>query len=240
MAWVCQSCVQHSRLLGIVRPPKSKAAIHKAYRSAAKLWHPDRFEGNPKKRGEAEERFKRIHAAYQALCEHFESPAKEPREAEFVTPIRPIPRPSSSRGGAPGCFTGPDFPEYVKEAIREAHLDSTETPVGFVDLPGASARDARFILLGNHRMYVRDGKGILSVIWYSDLGAVELIDPRGGKKPGALQWLAESLTGETNRYSLKIGRSNGSLFREFTDGPDDRVKKVIYNFLRQMKSKSQL
>ena len=71
-----ESAFEHSRILGIAQPPTSKAAIHKAYRAAAKLWHPDRFEGNLKKRLEAEERFKRIHAAYQALCEHFENPAR--------------------------------------------------------------------------------------------------------------------------------------------------------------------
>ena len=50
------------------------------------------------KRLEAEERFKRINAAYLALCEHFENPTKRPREAEFVTPIRKEAPPTISFG----------------------------------------------------------------------------------------------------------------------------------------------
>jgi hypothetical protein len=77
------------------------------------------------------------------------------------------------------------------------------------------------------------------VVWYSDLGDVELIDLQAGKTPGAWQRIAESIGGKAPRYSLRILRLNGTLFRELTDRPDDRAKKVVYNFLRQMKSNSQ-
>jgi hypothetical protein len=239
MACVCKSCVEHSRTLGIVHAPKSKSALHKAYRAAAKLWHPDRFEGNHGKRFEAEERFKRIHAAYEALCEHFENPTKRQREVEFVTPIQPNPRPIVDFGKAPGCFTAPDFPEYVRKAVEGAHLDSTEIPVGFIDLSGGNARAERYILLGNHKMYIRDASGILSVVWYVDLGEVNLVDLEAEKKGWAWQRIAETIAGKAQRYSLEINRLDGSRFRALTDRPDDRVKKVVYNFLRQMKSNSQ-
>jgi hypothetical protein len=239
MACVCKSCVEHSRTLGIVHAPKSKSALHKAYRTAAKLWHPDRFEGNHGKRLEAEERFKRIHAAYQGLCEHFENPKKRQREVEFVTPIQANPRPTIVFGEAPGCFAAPNFPEYVQKAVEAAHLDSTEIPVGFVDLSGGKTRGERYILLGNHKMYIRDASGILSVVWYVDLGEVNLIDRQAERKAGAWQRIAETITGKTQRHSLEINRLDGSRFRVLTDRPDDRVKKVVYNFLRQMKSNSQ-
>jgi hypothetical protein len=239
MACVCKSCLEHSRTLGIVHAPKSKSAIHKAYRTAAKLWHPDRFEGNHRKWLEAEERFKRIHAAYQALCEHFENPSKRARDAEFVTPIQPNPRPTILFGDAPGCFAAPDFPDHVRKAVEAAHLDSTEIPIGFIDLSEGKARAARYILLGNHKMYIRDASGILSVIWYADLGEVNLTDLQAEKKPGAWQRIAESIAGKAQRYALQINRLDGSRFRVLTDRPDDRVKKVVYNFLRQMKSNSQ-
>jgi hypothetical protein len=239
MACVCRACLTHSRTLGIARTPTSKSAIQKAYRAAAKLWHPDRFEGNQRKRLEAEERFKGIHAAYQALCEHFENPTKRRHEAEFVTLIRPNPRPTILFGEAPGCFAAPNFPDYVREAVEAAHLDSTEIPIGFIDLSRAKARTARYILLGNHKMYIRDASGILSVIWYSDLGELELVDLQAEKKPGAWQRIAETIAGKAQRYALHINRLDGSRFRVLTDHPDDRVKKVVYNFLRQMKSNSQ-
>ncbi|MGA8086601.1 MAG: J domain-containing protein [Terracidiphilus sp.] len=219
-----------------MQPPKSKAAIHKAYRAAAKLWHPDRFEGNQKKRLEAEERFKRIHAAYQALCVHFENPTRELPEADFVSPIRRIPTPTIHFGGAPDCFVAPHFPARIREAIAGARVENSDPPVGFIDLSTGSARSSHFILLTGHRMYVRDPKGLLSVVWYSDLGDVDLVDSQAGKKPGAWQRIAETLAGKAQRYSLRICRLNGTLFRELTDRPDDRVKKVVYNFLRQMKS----
>jgi hypothetical protein len=239
MACVCRACVQHSKMLGIAHTPTSKSAIHKAYRAAAKLWHPDRFEGNHHKRLEAEERFKRIHAAYQALCEHFENPSRRAREVEFVTPIQANPRPTILFGDATDCFAAPNFPDYVRKAVEAAHLDSTEIPVGFIDLSGGKGQAPRYILLGNHKMYIRDASGILSVIWYADLGEINLIDLQSEKKPGAWQRIAETIAGKAQRYSLHINRLDGSRFRVLTDHPDDRVKKVVYNFLRQMKSNSQ-
>ena len=239
MACVCKSCLEHSRTLGIVHVAKSKSALHRAYRAAAKLWHPDRFEDNQRKRLEAEDRFKCIHAAYLALCEHFENPTKRQREAEFVTPIQPNPQPTIHFGDAPGCFAVGNFPDYVKEAIEAAHLDSTEIPVGFIDLSGGNARATRYILLGNHKMYIRDASGILSVVWYVDLGEVNLVDLQAERKPGAWQRIAETIAGKAQCHALQINRLDGSLFRVLTDRPDDRVKKVIYNFLRQMKSNSQ-
>ena len=88
-------------------------------------------------------------------------------------------------------------------------------------------------------MYIRDASGILSVIWYADLGEVNLTDLQAEKKPGAWQRIAESIAGKAQRYALQINRLDGSRFRVLTDRPDDRVKKVVYNFLRQMKSNSQ-
>jgi hypothetical protein len=238
MACVCKSCLEHSRTLGIVHAPKSKSALHKAYRAAAKLWHPDRFEGNQHKRLEAEDRFKRINAAYLALCEHFDNPARRARDVEFVTPVQPNPRPTIHFGDAPGCFAAPNFPDFVRQAVEAAHLDSTEIPIGFIDLSGTKARAAHYILLGNHKMYIRDASGILSVVWYADLGSIRLVD-RKGQKQGAWQRIAEKIAGNTQRYSLQIDRLDLSRFYTLTDRPDDRVKKVVYNFLRQMKSNSQ-
>ena len=239
MACACKNCLEHSRILGISQPPTSKSAIHKAYRNAAKLWHPDRFENNQRKRLEAEERFKRIHIAYQELCEHFQNPERLPRDTEFVTPIRPQPRPSISFDGAPGCFSAPNFPPHVQKAIVDTRLENSESPVGFIDMSTGSNPASRYILFTNHRMYIRDSTDILSVIWYADLGEIRLHDLQIDKKQGAWQRIVEQIAGKVQQYSLDIHHLNGARFRVLTRQPDDRIKKVIYNFLRQMKSHSQ-
>jgi hypothetical protein len=238
MACVCKICLQHSRLLGIVKPPTSKRAIHRAYRSAAKLWHPDKFEGNLNKRVEAEERFKRIHAAYQALCEHFESPTRELAEADFVTPIRRIPTPRIDFGDEPSCFVAPNFPERIRDCVAGARVEASDPPVAFIELSPGTPDTSQFILLTAHRMYVRDSKGLLSVVWYSDLGSIRLVD-RKDEKQGAWQRIADKIVGNAQTCSLQIDRLDLGRFHTFTDRPDDRVKKVVYNFLRQMKSNSQ-
>jgi hypothetical protein len=235
MACGCRVCLEHFRILGVAAPPTSKSALHKAYRAAAKRWHPDRFENDQRERLDAEERFKRINAAYVALCEHFENPAATPREAEFVTTFRRPPAPVISFGDAPDCFVAPHFPARVLEAIKAVRLENSDPVVGFIDLSAGSARISEFILLTKHRMLVRDDSEILSVIWYADLGSIRLVD-RKGQKQGAWQKIAEKIAGNTQRYSLQIDRLDLSRFHTLTDRPDDRVKKVIYNFLRQMKS----
>jgi hypothetical protein len=238
MACGCRVCLDHFRVLGITAPPISKSGLHKAYRAAAKRWHPDRFENNQAERREAEERFKRIHASYVALCEHFESPVAAAREAPFVTPVRHYPAPVISFGDAPDCFVAPHFPARVREAINGARMENSDPPVAFIDLTPASPRISEFILLTKHRMLVRDESEILSVIWYSDLGSVRLVDLKG-EKQGAWQKIAAKIAGKTQRYSLQIDRLDLRRFHTLTERPDDRVKKVVYNFLRQMKSNSQ-
>lgn len=240
MACVCRSCVDHSHTLGAGQALTTKNAIQKAYRAAAKRWHPDRFPSDERKRLEAEERFKRIHAAYEALCEHLENPRPQHREAEFVTPVQKRRVPTIFFGDeSPGCFAAPNFPDEVQKWIVATRLDSTEKPVAFIDLFQGRSRITRYILLTDHKMYIRDATDILHVIWYSDLGAVAFTDLRAEKEPGTWQKLAAVIKGSTQHHSLRIKQLNGKLFRELTEQPDDRVKKVIYNFLRQMKSETQ-
>lgn len=202
-------------------------------------WHPDRFQGNERKRLEAEEQFKRIHSAYQVLCEHFENPRRRPRESEFVTPLRTEKPPTIFFGDAPGCYAAPNFPPTVQACIVASRPETSETPVGFVDMAPEKAQISQFILLTNHRMYIRDETELLSVIWYDDLGEVNLIDIAAGKKKGMWQRIAGQISGRGQRFALAIGRQDGKHFYTLEDRPDDRAKKVIYNFLLQMKSKSQ-
>src|SRR5580692_4004914 len=107
----CDQCAEHCRTLGLANEPQSKTAIHKAYRTAAKLWHPDRHESDPRRKPEAEERFKKVQIAYRELTEHQKRPAELPLETIFAKPAAPAP---FSFGDAPGCFTAPHFPPDVR------------------------------------------------------------------------------------------------------------------------------
>src|SRR5580658_8743054 len=103
MSCPCVACRDHARTLGLARWPASKKAVHRAYRSAAKLWHPDRFANDEVKIHEAEERFKLLQAAYSELTEHNrdESAEEAPEEAgiseqhapEAEPRPNPMPRP---------------------------------------------------------------------------------------------------------------------------------------------------
>jgi hypothetical protein len=93
--------------------------------------------------------------------------------------------------------------------------------------------------LTNHRMYIRDATELLTVIWYDDLGDIRLADRDADRKPSAWGKLAAKLSRNRQKQELHIHRQNGTRFCTLKDRPDDRVKKVIYNFLLQMKSKAQ-
>ena len=60
MPCVCERCLDHARTLGLGEQRHFSQAMRKAFKAAAKLWHPDRFEKQSDRQREAEERFKLI------------------------------------------------------------------------------------------------------------------------------------------------------------------------------------
>jgi hypothetical protein len=52
-----------------VEPGASQEQIRAAYRTLARVWHPDRLGSDPKLRRHAEEKLKQINAAYELLCQ---------------------------------------------------------------------------------------------------------------------------------------------------------------------------
>ena len=96
---------------------------------------------------------------------------------------------------------------------------------------------SQYILLTSDRTFVRDSLNIVSIIWHTDLGKINLVDLHRDGKPDVWQRIVEYVSGTEKRYSLQIYRSNGSHFYSITGQADDSVKKVIYNFLLQKKSK---
>jgi hypothetical protein len=213
------------------------AAMRKAFRVAAKLWHPDRFERDPDQRLQAEEHFKGIQAAFRELCEHHENPVEWPVEAAFAGATRLDEAVPLSFGGAPGCFAAPDFSPQAARIIA-GHVSKTDSAVAIVDLSshGSPGGDlSQYILFTLHGIFVRDALNIVSLLWYDDLGEIRFVDQRKNGKLGVWQRMVERLSGTEQKYALEIRRRDGSCFYSIASQADDSVKKVIYNFLQQKK-----
>ena len=207
----------HFPVLGIADPPRSKTAIHKAYRTAAKLWHPDRYENNQRKRLEAEEQFKRIQVAYRELCEHFDNPKRRFVEREYrnrdiyesygaQTFSGAVAPPTIFFGDAHHCFSIAHFPEGVEKIIIASALGGAESPVGFVNMSGAMHEretPERYILLTNHRLFIRDSSELVHVLWYADLGNINYIDRHAEKKRTLSHRLFGWLLDKERRFTLR-------------------------------------
>ena len=234
MPCVCTQCLQHARTLGLPDANQTKEDLQKAYREAARRWHPDRFESDPAQRPDAEERFKRIQVAYREFTEHHNHPVDLPPPTLFTKPIDP---PPITFGNAPGCFTAPHFPAYVDQIIRD-HLGPQHTPLAIVDLPRPGSPPgyfSSFLLLASHAIIVRNPLNIVSLLWYTALGDVTLTDRRTDGKLTFWQQLADKLQGPRPNYKLQIHRRDGTIFYTLATEADDSVKKVIYNFLLRRK-----
>jgi hypothetical protein len=234
MPCVCPQCAEHAHTLGLAQRPPSRAVLRKAFRAAAKLWHPDRFEADPAKRLEAEERFKQIQIAYRELTEHFENPAEWALEPAFTPPSAPAAHPIFF-GNAPGCYVAPDF-SLLADRIIVAHVREPDRALAIVDLTGPGSPPgslAQYILFTEYGIVVRDALNLVSLLWYSDLGEVRLDDKRRNGRLGLWQALLERVSRTEQKHALHIFRRNGTLFHTIASQVDDSVKKVIYNFLQQ-------
>jgi hypothetical protein len=244
MSCECAQCRQNYRTLGVAYGIPTEAEIQEAYREAIKQWHPDLFENYAGLRADAEEHFKQIQIAYRELKEHNATPEESPEESAEELPAesvleKPEAGPSISFGGAPGCLVAPQFTAEVEEIIARC-LGKIDTALAIIDLDGARSRVAtyaHFLLLTTRGIMVRDSRGIVSLLWYKDLGEVNLIDKHKDGKLSLSQRLIEMISASQSDYSLKIYRSDGTHFFSMTDQVDDSVKKVIYNILLQHRLK---
>jgi DnaJ domain len=237
MPCACERCLRHSRTLGLPAKPPTKTAIRRAYRASAKLWHPDRYENNPVKRLEAEEHFKRIQVAYRELWDHCEVPEKTPIHRTNDSPPQEYAPPTIFFGDSPGCFTCPHFPPGVVDVIVP-HLQDTESAVAFVDLSATGVRreiGSQYVLLTSRRIIVRDAMSVVSLLWYSDLGEILFLNRQEHGRVSIWERVVEKTWGIKHRYLLEINRLNGTHFYSIAGQAHDNVKKVIYNFLLQMK-----
>jgi hypothetical protein len=82
--------LSHLETLGL-EPGASRDDVKKAYRDLSKVWHPDRFIGDPALQRKAEEQLKAINDAYRHLESYEPSPALVPGGDGVRTPVgRPM------------------------------------------------------------------------------------------------------------------------------------------------------
>ncbi len=242
MSCECAQCRQNYKVLGFVFGVPSESEIHEAYREGVKQWHPDLYENFASLRADAEEHFKQIQVAYRELKEHNGSMEELPLEGVDISPIATPPAaPPISFDGASGCLVASQFTTEVEEVIAR-FLGKSDTAMAIIDLSDARSRAAsytHFLILAMRGIMVRDARNIVSLLWYKDLGAVNLIEKRKDEKQSLSQKLFEKVAGGQPNCSLQIYRGNGTLFYSLADPVDDNVKKVIYSFLLRQKSQAQ-
>ena len=86
-------------------------------------------------------------------------------------------------------------------------------------------------------MFVRNALNIVSFLWYTDLGDILLHRPSTEGKPASLAKMRREVSGIQPQVSASDRPPRRiTLFMLLRVEADDRVKKVIYNFLRQMQS----
>ena len=203
------------------------------------------------KRFEAEERFKQIQVAYRELVEHCESPANC-RRAKPTSAFKAGRSAEEARAATPFISAAHQvaLPHRIslttlRKAFTAAHLEDTESALGIyrsVRRGSERGKLSQYILLTQlPDVFVRDASGILSIVWYTDLGEISLIDPGASKEAGYLAKNCRDHAGHA--ATVFAAHQSAAMETAFAciDGrsADDRVKKVIYNFLRQMKSKQQ-
>lgn len=141
----CSRCADGLRVLSL-GAGATQQSIREAYLDLAKVWHPDRFEADPRLKSRAEEQFKQIQVAVRQLQEHFQ-------QADAATPE--LAQRDGSRSGRAGWreepeysrardlfrnlvdgeryFLHPHIPEYAVERVRKCDYASADSLVGFID-----------------------------------------------------------------------------------------------------------
>jgi len=97
---LCPRC-KALQTLGL-EPGVSTKEVASAYRVLVKVWHPDRFQSDPKLKATADEKLKAINAAHDYLAKHPESPSRP----ASPPPPPPRPRQTTTRQAAQNPYTG--------------------------------------------------------------------------------------------------------------------------------------
>ena len=243
MACACDKCVAHAALLGLGRGAATRAAMHKAYRRAAKQWHPDRYPAEASRRL-AEERFKLIQVAFRELVEHNPEGWSDPTvnvPEEFIAapPDNRMAEPELEFGGARGCYVGAKIPSRAVDMIYEM-IGTQGSALALVDLSGRRAREfSQFLIVATHGLIARNALQIVSLVSYADVGELRLFDRRTDAGTEWLQRMLWKLADAGPMIALEILRRDGSLFCAIDNPIEDRVKTALYRFIETKKRQLQ-
>jgi curved DNA-binding protein CbpA len=72
---------QHCLRLLELKTCSSQEEARRAYRDLVRVWHPDRFSGDPRLRRKAEEKVKELNIAYEELIRHLERRASRDHDS---------------------------------------------------------------------------------------------------------------------------------------------------------------
>lgn len=175
----CTTCIENLRTLDLTLPVAEKD-IKTAYRDMAKVWHPDRFQGDARLAAKAEEQFKRVTSAYQQLLQHLPMHAQQRPTSQtapsaswqtHASPPPPPPRPEPQHpptyeltprdfrilevmfkySDGKRFFAGPQIPERLLGKFAQVYHDSTLTVLGFVDI-STTGTGRTFLAFTPHRI----------------------------------------------------------------------------------------
>ena len=101
-----------------IKPGASKDEIKTAYRDMCKVWHPDRFSGNPRLQKKADNKLKEINQAYKTLLDYFNTQPHPQQTASANTWESPPPPPHENRYQEPNFDNlNTDFSEYERRSF---------------------------------------------------------------------------------------------------------------------------
>ena len=113
---------EHYKVLD-ASPSASIEEIRVLYRDLAQVWHPDRFQENPRLREKAEAKLKAINHAYEAIRKGHHSGARPmPSPAQPDSASAPPPRPAADCGSVPEAEA--DALGWYAKAAAEGHADA--------------------------------------------------------------------------------------------------------------------
>ena len=118
-----------------VEPSASVAEIKQSYRDLARVWHPDRFTGDPRLRARAEERLREINGAYETLLRLRTNGSQESTESQGADekarqPSRPpsAPKPGKSHLSKTAVFVIAGIVIFFSGVRRVVENNSRTTP----------------------------------------------------------------------------------------------------------------
>jgi hypothetical protein len=130
-----------------LREGAPRAHIKQAYRDLIKVWHPDRFDGEPRLRQRATKKLQQINRAYKFLKSYRPKPPPVPpqarRQQQASPPPQPKPKarkppPGPGFGGRSSPPPGPGFGGYSSPPPRSKPEPEPMTEAWFEE-PGTNA-----------------------------------------------------------------------------------------------------